>query len=494
MTTNALLRRYVTDQSEPAFAELVRQHIDLVYSAALRQVNGDASAAQDVTQAVFTDLARQAPGLTRHPSLTGWLYTSTRYLAAKSRRAEQRRRAHEQEAHAMNQLLQSADPDPAWLELCPLLDDVMHELNATDREAVLMRYFERLPLAEVGARLHLTENAARMRVDRALDKLRVAFAKRGVTSTVVVLAGVLAERAVASAPAELATRVSQAAIATVAAGGGLGWCLLKLAGSIKGKLLVAAGATAVVASLLVIPQWLNRSHRTTTTASVRPAPEQANASVVPSATPPANAADPASVNSATTGNKLVLHIIAADTGEPIPMVTINSLLVEQGRKGTPMQLYSTSLGVCEVPVPRDTVLGLLVQSGIDGFADTSLEWNMNLGEMIPLKNSVAATRQSAANFPVSGKECGALPRRRYAGKVLKSSLGYRSEKKLGTNDLSLCVFSDQWEPKPFSDSTHPRGAWALPAESGRVFAPGRRCSRRSSESADSSNKARCAPG
>lgn len=287
MTTNALLRRYVTDQSEPAFAELVRQH------------------------------------------------------------------------------------------------NVMHELSATDREAVLLRYFERLPLAEVGARLHLTENAARMRVDRALDKLRVALAKHGVTSTVVVLATILAERAVTSAPAELATRVSQAAIATVAAGGGLGWCLLKLAGSIKGKLLVAAGATAVVASLLVIPQWLNRSHRTTTTTSVRPAPEQANASVVPSATPPANAADPASVNSATTGNKLVLHIIAADTGEPIPMVTINSLLVEQGRKGTPMQLYSTSFGVCEVPMPRGTVLGLFVQSGIDGFADTSLEWNMNLGEMIP---------------------------------------------------------------------------------------------------------------
>src|ERR1035437_2890215 len=122
MTTNALLRRYVTDQSEPAFAELVRQHIDLVYSAALRQLNDDASAAQDVTQAVFTDLARQAPGLTRHPSLTGWLYTSTRYLAAKSRRTDQRRGAHEQEAHAMNQLLQSADPDPAWLELRSLLD------------------------------------------------------------------------------------------------------------------------------------------------------------------------------------------------------------------------------------------------------------------------------------------------------------------------------------------------------------------------------------
>jgi DNA-directed RNA polymerase specialized sigma24 family protein len=92
MKTNELLRRYVHDSSEPAFEELVKQHIDLVYSSALRLVNGDVPAAQDVTQAVFTELARNAPRLTRHTSLAGWLYTSTRYLAAKSLRSEQRRR------------------------------------------------------------------------------------------------------------------------------------------------------------------------------------------------------------------------------------------------------------------------------------------------------------------------------------------------------------------------------------------------------------------
>ena len=93
MTTNELLRRYVAERSEAAFAELVRQHIDLVYSAALRQVSGDAATAQDVTQAVFTELARNAPRLVKHQALTGWLYTSTRFLAAKARRAEQRRLA-----------------------------------------------------------------------------------------------------------------------------------------------------------------------------------------------------------------------------------------------------------------------------------------------------------------------------------------------------------------------------------------------------------------
>src|ERR1035437_9458358 len=160
-----LLRRYVFERSEAAFADLVRQHIALVYSAALRQTNGDAPLAEDITQVVFTDLARKAARLTRHTSLAGWLYTSTRYAAVSLLRAEQRRNAREQEAHAMNQLLQSAGIDPAWEQLRPVLDEAMHDLKADDREAVLLRYFEHLPLAAVGTRLGVTENTARMRVD-----------------------------------------------------------------------------------------------------------------------------------------------------------------------------------------------------------------------------------------------------------------------------------------------------------------------------------------
>ena len=145
-----LLRRYVFERSEAAFTELVQQYVALVYSAALRQTNGDVHLAEDVTQEVFTDLARKAARLTRHTSLAGWLYTSTRYAAATLRRGEQRRFAREQEVHAMNQLLHSAETDPAWEHLRPVLDEAMHDLKAADREAVLLRFFERLPLATVG--------------------------------------------------------------------------------------------------------------------------------------------------------------------------------------------------------------------------------------------------------------------------------------------------------------------------------------------------------
>src|SRR6266404_5423349 len=106
MTLDAeLLRRYAQVESEDAFAELVRRHLPLVYSAALRQVNGDAHLAQDVAQTTFTELARKANSLCRRPVLTGWLYTTTHFVAVKAVRAARRRHRREQEAHAMQELL-----------------------------------------------------------------------------------------------------------------------------------------------------------------------------------------------------------------------------------------------------------------------------------------------------------------------------------------------------------------------------------------------------
>src|SRR5262245_28415757 len=134
ITDGELLRRYASERSESAFSELVQRHVNLVYSAALRQVNGNAHLAEDVVQVVFTDLARKAAKLTNHSSLTGWLYTSTRFVSANVRRTEQRRTVREQEANAMNTLLQEPEPEPDWTKIKPLLDDAMHTLDDSDRE------------------------------------------------------------------------------------------------------------------------------------------------------------------------------------------------------------------------------------------------------------------------------------------------------------------------------------------------------------------------
>jgi RNA polymerase sigma factor (sigma-70 family) len=214
MTEDAeLLSRYAAEQSEAAFAELTRRHVDLVHSAALRLMNGDVHAAQDVTQQVFTEVARQAKRLARHPALVGWLYTTTRLMALRMNRTEQRRQAREQEAHMMNQLLHDDTPPVDWNRLRPVIEDAMHELDDQDRHAVLLRYFQNKTLNEVGAALNLTENAARMRVDRALDKLRGKLARHGITTTAAALAAVVAANAVQAAPAGLAATISAAAVA-----------------------------------------------------------------------------------------------------------------------------------------------------------------------------------------------------------------------------------------------------------------------------------------
>src|SRR6266542_2763771 len=103
-----LLRRYAETASEDAFAELVRRHVNLVYSTALRQLNGDTHLAEDVAQSVFTNLARQARALSDREMLTGWLYTAAWVTAAKAARTERRRRTREQEAQTMRELSQNA--------------------------------------------------------------------------------------------------------------------------------------------------------------------------------------------------------------------------------------------------------------------------------------------------------------------------------------------------------------------------------------------------
>jgi hypothetical protein len=112
-----------------------------------------------------------------------------------------------QESHHSN------DPEADWSRLAPVLDEAMHELAEADRIALLLRHFQQRPVAEVGARLGLGENAARMRVERALDRLRGRLAKRGITSTGSALALALGGPAVVAAPAGLATNIAAGAVA-----------------------------------------------------------------------------------------------------------------------------------------------------------------------------------------------------------------------------------------------------------------------------------------
>jgi len=252
MPTDAeLLREFAVTGSEDAFAELVRQHVDLVHSAALRQVNGDEHLARDVAQSVFADLARKAGSLSGRAVLTGWLYTSTHFAAAKAVRAEQRRRAREKEAFLMRELPDEHESEPNWSQLRPELDAAMQQLAEKDREVILLRFFENRPLGEIGLRLGLTENAARMRVERALDKLKGHLARRGVVTTAGALSLVISSNAVQVAPAGLsAILASTSLIAGTGTGAGLN--LFQLMNAANLKLGIAVLATAGALTLAVV--------------------------------------------------------------------------------------------------------------------------------------------------------------------------------------------------------------------------------------------------
>jgi RNA polymerase sigma factor (sigma-70 family) len=244
MTDDAeLLRRYVEDRSEQAFAELVERHVRLVYSAALRQLGGATHRAEDVTQTVFIDLARRARTLVHRPDLSGWLYTSTHYAAAKLKRGEERRERREQEAHAMNEMGSEAATAAQWERLQPVLDEAMHGLGAGDREAILLRYFQAKRFAEVGERLGVTEDAARMRVERALDKLRMLLARRRITSTTAALGLLLANQPAVAVPAMLTATATSLALTGALAGASSPLALLFLMNT-KNILL---GTAAVIA-------------------------------------------------------------------------------------------------------------------------------------------------------------------------------------------------------------------------------------------------------
>ena len=237
------LRRYAEEGDEAAFAELVRRHVDLVYGAALRRTGGDAHAASDVAQQVFTTLARQAVKLSRHTVLSAWLHTATRNAALNLMISAQRRKHREREALVLEAAATVGETSLDWDKLRPVLDAAIDELPEPDRAAVVLRFLEHKPFAAIGAILRVSEDAARMRTERALDKLRSALVRRGITSTAAALAAVVGAQPLASAPAGLAAALAARSLAGAGASVGLGATLISF---MNAKLITGAAVTALV--------------------------------------------------------------------------------------------------------------------------------------------------------------------------------------------------------------------------------------------------------
>ena len=250
-----LLRSY-RQGSETAFGQLVCRYINLVHSAALRRVNGNAEMAKDIAQIVFTDLARKAHWLPENVVLAGWLHHATGFAAGHVVRAECRRKAREQEAALMNST--ELDTIPDWDRIRPMLDRALDKLSATDRDALVLRFFEQHSLAEVGSQLGLSEDAARKRVHRALDKVRVSLARQGVGVTSAVLATCVSANAVQLAPVGMAVALTSTALSGVAAKTTTLLSLLKIMTMTKLKLAIFGAIVLVGVTTPLIVHYRDR--------------------------------------------------------------------------------------------------------------------------------------------------------------------------------------------------------------------------------------------
>jgi uncharacterized protein (TIGR03435 family) len=249
-----LVRDFAANGSEAAFATLVGRHVNLVYSAALRRL-GNAHEAEEVAQAVFIILARKAGSLRRGTVLSGWLYQTAQLTAANFQRTALRRQRREQEAFM--QFSEQSQPDVPWHRLGPLLEEAMARLGQKERDAVVLRFFENRTVREVASALGLREDAAQKRVNRATDKLRDYFIRRGVQVSTAALLASIGTHAVQAAPVELGAKIAATAALKGAVGSGsmltlikttlkiMAWTKAKTAIVVGASVLLAAGTTTV---------------------------------------------------------------------------------------------------------------------------------------------------------------------------------------------------------------------------------------------------------
>jgi len=256
-----LVREYVCSQSESAFATLVNRYTNLVYSAALRQ-SRDPQLAEEVTQAVFILFARKAASLGRDTILPSWLYRTACYVSKTALKQQIGRQHREQEAYMQSNEIEMA---MVWEQVSPFLDEAMLRLSRADRDALILRFFEGRSLNEVGAALGASEDAAKKRVSRAVDRLRDYFYKRGIDSTADALGETISAHSIHAAPALLAQTVTAVALAKGATASAstltlikgalklMAWTKAKTAVVIGIAALCMAGSTAVTVKTI---HWL----------------------------------------------------------------------------------------------------------------------------------------------------------------------------------------------------------------------------------------------
>jgi RNA polymerase sigma factor (sigma-70 family) len=250
-----LLRQYAESGSQDAFERLVTRHIDWVYSVCYRGVK-DRHLAEDVTQAVFIILARKSKSMAPNTVLRGWLFKAARFAVADALKKQNRHKRHVQRAASLGMGDLSPQEAATWERVAPALEEAIACLNEKDRQAVMLRFYESKSLAEVGTILGISEEAAKKRVSRAVEKLRSLLSREGVAVSIALLLLFLTTRAAEAAPMGLGLSAASAATGSSTASG----MATAIAGGASRGMVHAAGrllaALAAAALLLLIGTML----------------------------------------------------------------------------------------------------------------------------------------------------------------------------------------------------------------------------------------------
>jgi RNA polymerase sigma factor (sigma-70 family) len=399
MNGTDLLTAYRTSRSEGAFTELVRRYTSLVYSAALRRL-ADASLAEEASQTVFLRLAKAAPKLSNDAALVAWLHRTTVHVAIDLWRSEIRRRTREQHSAAMQPA--SAEDTPLWNAVAPQLDEALDQLSDEDREAVLLRFFAQKRMREVGQALGVSEDAAKMRVSRAIDRLRTRLAVRGVTCTAALLAGFLAERTVEAVPSHLLPRLVALKFAASTASSGI----TTLLPTTKLGVTLATLLVSVVCLVALLPSR--------NSAGRHPAQEAATGvAAVPGplpGRPVPRRATPTSFQGDTSSwdkVRLRLHVVDAATGASLSSATVRAAYFYAGGVPEGHNPPTDAAGTVAIPEPEKTGdRGMNIFVAAEGYVPKCLSWHESTPTNYTIKLdpalSVAGTVVDEQGQPVAG--------------------------------------------------------------------------------------------
>jgi RNA polymerase sigma factor (sigma-70 family) len=357
MSDTELLTEYLASGSEECFSELVRRYVGLVFGTAVRMLRNPA-AAEEISQQVFCALAREARGLRNPAALTAWLHRTTQQTAMMHLRTEQRRLRRER-AVVESQLL--ADERSAWDDLVPVLDETMSRLKEKDRAAVLLRFFQSKPMAAVAADLGVSEPAAKMRIGRAIEKLRTLLAKRGVGCSAAGLLALLEDREQVSAAPVVVERIISASVKSLGAAKSIAPPLAR--SSLVLPAIVGAGLIlTVIVGLLSFGRKasppLASARAGLGSVTMTSAVPQAGQSL---AGKPRNA--PATLR---------LTVLDADAGQPVPGVLVTASSVGKGLG----QAATDRNGSCVLPRPSVAVgdFYYYIRTQLAGYVSMEVSW------------------------------------------------------------------------------------------------------------------------